>query len=122
MRMNETNDFSPLSPVATQDLLPALGFGEDPAVRSEATISRIWPSVPSTERPAGLEPCWPLPGYAKCSLERQPHLPDQTVVEQLAEDGDSVRHATRGSELRQRARRVWSPVTSRFRDLDKPGT
>src|SRR6266852_2155906 len=69
----------------------------------------------------GLEPCRPLSGHAKCSLEREPDLPDQTVVEQPAEDRDSVRHAPRRSELRQRYGRVRGPVTARFRDGEEPG-
>src|SRR6266436_3294645 len=68
-----------------------------------------------------LEPCRALPGHTKCSLECKPNLPDQTLVEQPAKDRDSVRHATSGSELRQRIRRVWGSVTSRLRDLDEPG-
>src|SRR5438552_9789727 len=35
---------------------------------------------------AGLKPGRSLPGHAKCSLQRQPNLPDQTVVEHPAED------------------------------------
>src|SRR6266568_8265392 len=61
-----------------------------------------------------LEPCRPLPNKAKSALERQPNLPDQAVVEQPAENRDSVRHASRRSELWKRYGRVRGPVTSRF--------
>src|SRR5438128_11220713 len=73
-------------------------------------------------RTLSLEPCRPLRHYAECSFECQPHLPNQTVVEQPAEDRDSVRYATRRSELRQRYGRVRSPVASGFRNLHEPGT
>src|SRR5882672_3894098 len=66
-----------------------------------------------------LEPCRPLRNHAKCSLERDADLTDQTIIEQTAEDRDAVRHPTRRSELRQRVRRIGRPVAARFRDLDE---
>src|SRR6185436_607020 len=68
-----------------------------------------------------LEPCRPFAYDPELPLEGQSHLPDQTIIEQTAEDCDTVRHATRRTELWQRIRRIRSPVTSRFRDLDESG-
>src|SRR6267378_3784256 len=69
----------------------------------------------------GLEPCGPFPCHAELPFERQSHLPDQSIVEQAADDCDPVRHSTWRIELRQRTGRIRRPVTSRFRDLYEPG-
>src|SRR5437763_4133443 len=60
--------------------------------------------------------------HAERAFECDAHLADQAIIEQPAEDGDSMRHAPRRIKLRQRVGLVGRPIAARFRYLDKTGT
>src|SRR5262245_32431489 len=69
-----------------------------------------------------LEPWRILICDAECPFEGQPNLSNQTIVEKPAHESDAMRHPTRWIEFWERISRIRSPVTARFRDLNKTRT
>src|SRR5580700_5735947 len=67
-----------------------------------------------------LESRWPLVGHAKAALKRQPNTSQHSLVEQLADQRNTMRHPARRRKLEQCVLGVRRPVASSFRHLDEP--
>src|SRR5258706_2096598 len=63
----------------------------------------------------------PPPRHPEGPFEGDPHLPQQPVVEQTADEGDAVRHPPRWVEFRQRVVGIRGPVAARLGDVHEAG-
>src|SRR4051812_19290521 len=61
-----------------------------------------------------------LSGDAERFLQRDARAPDETVVEQPAQQRHTVRHPARRIELRERMCGIRSPVTARLGHVHEP--
>src|SRR6266566_5249631 len=68
-----------------------------------------------------LEPRRTLCDDAESALQGETGSRYRAFIKKTANERDPMRHAARRRKLRQRIRRIRSPVASRFRDLNEPG-
>src|ERR1700722_12911951 len=102
------------------EIITTIGLLPRPAGNAEAETNRALSSARIVRsRRIKSEARRPLIDHIERALERQTHTRQGALVEQAADEGHAVRHASRRVEFHRRMFGIGRPVAARFGDFDE---